>query len=381
MASPQVREAEGAVPANRGGAARPAAEDFGKLDDARRANNFDAIRLAAALSVVFSHSFLIAEGSEANEPFARITGNQCILGLVGVFVFFIISGYLVTESYIRRPAPGRFLLRRMLRIYPGLVVNVLVCAFLVGPMVSALPLGAYLASPELRQFLVETLSLDPGPLHLPGVLIADNPVGLLVNGSLWTLRYEVMMYLMILALAAVRLLRLSSAIGLVGIGIASVYFEQALTPFGDIGEWAWFVGFFAAGMVLSFVREHLAFDWRYALLAAAGLIGFVWLGRLIMLFPLAGAYLVIYLARRHDRWLDYSRYCGDLSYGLYIYSWPAEQLVMYLSGGRAQWWQVFFGSLGLALPAAFLSWHGVEKWALRWGRHLPARELAEAAGD
>jgi peptidoglycan/LPS O-acetylase OafA/YrhL len=346
-----------------------------------RANNFDAVRLAVALSVVFSHSFLIAEGSEANEPFARITGNQCILGLVGVFVFFVISGYLVTESYIRHPASGRFLLRRMLRIYPGLVVNVLICALLVGPMVSALPIGAYFVSPGLPQFLVETLSLDPGPLHLPGVLFADNPVGLLVNGSLWTLRYEVMMYLMILALAAARLLRLSSSIVLALIGIASVYFEQALTPWGDIGEWAWFVGFFAAGMVLSFVRDRLAFNWRYALLAAAGLIVFVWLGRLIMLFPLAGAYLVITLARRHDPWLDYSRYCGDLSYGLYIYGWPAEQLVMYLSGGKAPWWQVFFGALALALPAAWLSWHGVEKWALRWGRHRPARRLAEAAGD
>jgi peptidoglycan/LPS O-acetylase OafA/YrhL len=138
----------------------------------QRANNFDAVRLAAALSVVFSHSFLIAEGSEANEPFVRITGNQSILGLVGVFVFFIISGYLVTESYCRHPAPGRFAVRRMLRIYPGLVVNVLVCALLIGPLVGALPLGTYLLSPELRQFLEETLTLDPGPLHLPGVLFA-----------------------------------------------------------------------------------------------------------------------------------------------------------------------------------------------------------------
>ena len=184
----------------------------------QRVNNFDAVRLAAALSVVFSHSFLIAEGSEANEPFARITGNQSILGLVGVFVFFIISGYLVTESYCRRPAPGSFAARRMLRIYPGLVVNVLVCAFLIGPLVSTLPLGAYLASPELRQFLVDTLTLDPGPLHLPGVLFADNSVGLLINGSLWTLRYEVMMYLMIVALGVTHLLRLPSAIILVGIG-------------------------------------------------------------------------------------------------------------------------------------------------------------------
>jgi len=330
--------------------------------------------------VVFSHSFLIAEGSEAREPFVWITGNQCILGLVGVFVFFIISGYLVTESYCRFPVPGRFAVRRVLRIYPGLLANVLICAFLIGPLISALPVGAYFTSWELGKFLVETLSLNPGPLHLPGVLFADNPVGGLVNGSLWTLRYEMMMYLMIPALAAAGMLRLSSAIVLVGLGVASVYFERAL-PSGDIGEWAWFVGFFASGMAIHFLRERLVFDRRYALLALAALVLFAWLGRFIMLFPLAGAYLVIWFARRYDRWLDYSKYCGDLSYGLYIYGWPAEQLVMYLSGGRASWWQVFVGSLALALPAAWLSWHGIEKWAMRRGRWLPARQLAAATGD
>jgi peptidoglycan/LPS O-acetylase OafA/YrhL len=348
-----------------------------------RANNFDAVRLAAALSVVFSHSFLIAEGSEANEPFARITGDQCILGLVGVFVFFVISGYLVTESYCRHPAPGRFALRRMLRIYPGLIVNVLICALLLGPVVGSLPIAAYLVNPELGQFIVKALTLDPGPLHLPGVLFTDNSVGALINGSLWTLRYEVMMYVMVLLLGAARLLQLSTAVTLTAIGILAVYFENALTPLGDFGEMAWFLGFFGAGMVLSFLRDRLVFDWRYALLSIAGLVAFVWLGRLIMLFPLAGAYLVIYLARRHDRWLGYSKYLGDLSYGLYIYGWPAEQLVMYLSGGRAAWWVVFFGSLAIALPAAWLSWQGVEKLALSWGwgRRPPARPLAAVAGE
>src|SRR5690348_4770379 len=122
-----------------------------------RSNNFDAVRLLAALSVVFSHSFLIAEGSEASEWFVRVTGNQCVLGLVGVFVFFIISGYLVTESWCRNPLPAGFALRRALRIYPGLLVNVLVCALLIGPVVSSLPLAAYLAGPELRGFLYKTL--------------------------------------------------------------------------------------------------------------------------------------------------------------------------------------------------------------------------------
>jgi peptidoglycan/LPS O-acetylase OafA/YrhL len=347
-------------------------------DPRHRRNNFDALRLLAAVSVVFSHSFLIAEGSEASEPFIWLTGNQCILGLVGVFVFFVISGYLVTESWVRSPMPGRFALRRFLRIYPGLAVNVVLCAFVLGPLVTSLPLAAYFHQPELRDFLVKTLTLNPGPLSLPGVLFADNPVGLHINGSLWTLRYEVMMYLMIVILGMLRLLRLSTCIALTALGIVAVYFEKALTPLGDLGEWAWFLGFFGAGMVLHFLRDRLAFDWRGALIALFALVIFVQLGRFIMLFPLAGAYLAIWFARRYDPWLDYSRYCGDLSYGLYIYGWPAEQLVMYLSGGRAPWWQVFLGSLAIAFPLAWLSWHGVEKWALRLGRTLPRRPLTVA---
>src|SRR5205085_11274370 len=132
-----------------------------------------AVRLLAPHPVVVSHSCLIAEGSEASEWFARMTGNQCVLGLVGVFVFFVISGYLVTESWCRHPLPGGFALRRVLRIYPGLLVNVLVCALFIGPLVSALPIRGYFAGPELREFIYQTLTLNPGPLHLPGVLFAD----------------------------------------------------------------------------------------------------------------------------------------------------------------------------------------------------------------
>jgi peptidoglycan/LPS O-acetylase OafA/YrhL len=344
-----------------------------------RANNFDAVRLLAALSVVFSHSFLIAEGTEASEPFVWLTRNQCVLGLMGVFVFFIISGYLVTASFARNPQPARFAERRFLRIYPALVVNALVCAFLLGPLVSNLPLRDYLAGPDLGDFLYKAFTLNPGPMQLPGVLFVDNSVGLLINGSLWTLRYEVMMYVLVLILGLAGLLRLSTAIVVTVAGIVGVWFEQYLKPFGDFGEALWFCGFFGAGMALYFIRDRVVLRWWGVLLAFAGFAVFVLSGKFIALFPLAGAYLVIGFARRYVGFLDYSRYVGDLSYGIYVYGWPSEELVMWLSGGRLNWWQVFLGSLCIALPAAWLSWHGVEKWALRWRRHRRTPALAPAA--
>src|SRR6516164_10015022 len=113
-----------------------------------RHNNFDALRLVAAASVVFSHSFLIAEGTQDHEPLIWLTGNQSILGLAGVFVFFAISGFLVTQSFEETGNAWRFLAKRALRIFPGLFITTLLSAFVLAPLVTTLPLGSYLMQAE-----------------------------------------------------------------------------------------------------------------------------------------------------------------------------------------------------------------------------------------
>lgn len=356
-------------------------------DPRRSANNFDFLRLAAALTVIFSHSFLVAQGHQKNEPLVLFTHNQCPLGLAAVFVFFIISGYLVTESFCRAPnQPGGFVMRRVARIYPGLLINGVFCAFLLGPVVTLLPLSQYFADPGLRDFLIQYATLWPGPMGLPGVLFAKTTVGLLINGSFWTLCFEVMMYLMVLILGMVRGLRLSVSIFLLVLGVAAIYWDQdhSLKWLGYIRGWLWLLSFFAAGMVMYFLRERMVFRWPYALLAVAGLVLIAQVGRqFITFFAIPAGYLTIYAASRHCKRLDYARHVGDLSYGLYIYGWPCEQFVMWLSGGSAVWWEVFLGTLALALPLSWLSWHLVEKWPLRWVRSLrqPAIAAPEAVAD
>jgi peptidoglycan/LPS O-acetylase OafA/YrhL len=56
---------------------------------------------------------------------------------------------------------------------------------------------------------------------------------------------------------------------------------------------------------------------------------------------------------------------GDLSYGLYIYGWPVEQTLLYASGGKLAWWQLFPLALAITGVIALASWHLVEKPALR----------------
>ena len=107
-----------------------------------RHNNFDLLRIVAAVSVIFSHAFLLSENSQDHDPLMLLTGGQTILGVVGVFVFFTISGYLVTQSFDATPQPPVFLAKRALRVFPGLLLCLAFCAFVIGPLVTATAVGS-----------------------------------------------------------------------------------------------------------------------------------------------------------------------------------------------------------------------------------------------
>ncbi len=347
----------------------------------RRDNNFDALRLIAAASVIFSHSFLIAEGTDEHEPLIALTNRQSILGLAGVFVFFTISGFLVTQSFEASASPLRYLAKRALRIFPGLFAALLVSAFALGPLVTRLPLADYFRRPEIYGYVVGNTMLNLSVHELPGVLFVDNPVGLEINGSLWTLRYEFMMYLMVLILGVLHLLNLRIALLLMALGLACLQFDS----FAVFGTWGWLLAFFAIGMVLYKLRHSRLFDGRIALLALAGLAASVPLRQFIQLFPLFGGYLAVYLALNRRLPVMPATRFGDLSYGLYIYGWPTEMTVMHLSGGTAAWWQVFLIALPVTALLAWVSWHIVEAPALRLkpqrarGARQPASIFADAA--
>jgi peptidoglycan/LPS O-acetylase OafA/YrhL len=336
-----------------------------------RQNNFDALRLVAATSVIFSHSFLIAEGSQNREWLILLTGNQCILGLTGVFVFFAISGFLVTQSFERTANPLHYLAKRALRIFPGLFVATIASAFVLGPLVTTLPLGGYLSRAEPYLYILGNTLLDQTVHELPGVSFVDNPVGREINGSLWTLRLEFTMYLMVLVLGLARLLTVRTALLLLAFGIACLNFEM-LFPlekwgwfFRMLSGWGWLVGFFAAGMLLYKWRDTRIFDGRIAVLALAGLILSIQSRLFIPLFPVFGCYLALWLALSPCLPVIHAARFGDLSYGIYIYGWPVEEAVIWLFGGRAAWWQVFLTTLPTAAALAFLSWHLVERPMLR----------------
>lgn len=329
-----------------------------------RHNNFDTLRLIAATSVIFSHAFLLGEGAQDREPLMRLTGGQTILGVVGVFVFFTISGFLVTQSFEATGSPFRFLVKRALRIYPGLLVCLLVSAFVMGPLVSDLPAALYFRNAAAYAYVTSNFSMVMPANTLPGVNFSTYGAGSIVDGPLWTLPCEVVMYLVVFALGVLRALNLRLMLALVAVGMICLWFDTAASDY-FIGGAVWLLPFFAAGMALYRLRDKGIFSARCALLALACLILSVPLHAFILLFPLFGSYLVIYLAlEKRLPFLNAVRF-GDLSYGLYIYGWPVEQVLVRLNGGTMAWQELFALALPITAAIAFLSWHLIEARALQ----------------
>ncbi|HXP76158.1 MAG TPA: acyltransferase [Stellaceae bacterium] len=330
-----------------------------------RHNNFDALRLLAATAVIFSHAFLLATGRQDTEPLMVLTGGQTILGVVGVFVFFVISGYLVTQSWEHTPSLPRFALKRALRIYPGLAACILVLTFGLGPIISSLPLSYYLSSYGTYDFLVANLLLHTDHNSLPGVWFTSRELGHILDGPLWSLPVEIAMYVMVAALGASRLLRVPVLVALLAVGMLAIALDASNWRDWDFtGSVLWLLGFFVIGMLLQKLAPRRGLDGRVALLALAGLIVSVPLHSFILLFPLCGGYLVIYLALNPSLPVIPAARFGDLSYGLYIYGWPVEQTVLYLRPD-ASWWELFLIAFPATAVVAFLSWHVVERRALR----------------
>ena len=185
-------------------------------------NNFAALRLTAASLVVFGHAYAMT-GAMAPRWF----GIE--VHVFAVRVFFTISGYLICESWNRDPHFWRYLKRRALRIMPALVVTVLLTVFVLGPLVTRLPLSVYAGAAETRLYLWNAL-LAP-TFTLPGVFDDGRPFTA-VNGALWSLPVEVVMYLLLplYGLAGVPALRWLVLPATVMLALAGAFWFTAVRP-------------------------------------------------------------------------------------------------------------------------------------------------------
>lgn len=321
--------------------------------------NFAAVRLIAAAMVVLGHSFVL---TGAVPP--SLLGTP--VHVLAVRVFFVVSGYLVCGSWERDPAVHRFLLRRALRIMPGLVVVVL-GAVAVGAVVTTLPLGGFAGHPQTVDYLWN-LVLSPR-FVLPGVF-DDGRAFTAVNGSLWSLPVEVAMYAL-LPLYARRWVVPGVAVAALGAAVAfTVVWPEQIQPV----VFATSIPFglrFAADFVLGvLVRVWRLERWLSVQVALLGLA----VAQAASFSPVGGAvvsgvalpYAVLafcLVGRPVFGWLDRR---ADLSYGIYLWGGPVQQVALSVVGAGAGWVGLTAVAGPVIVGVAALSWFGVERPALAW---------------
>jgi len=330
-----------------------------------RDNNFNLIRFVAAFLVLYTHSFVLT-GTDEVEFFYSVSGMT--LGSVAVDVFFITSGFLIAGSFFERNNIIAFVWARVLRIYPALIVAVLFCVFVVGLYFTTNSVEDYLSDRMTYSFLLRNFTLFFGVnYHLPGVF-TDVPYERAINGSLWTLPYEVKMYACLAVIASV-IIGFKKWIGqgsikVLFIGIATVallvniinHFHQFVPV-----QYARLFSMFFVGAAFYVCRDHIRLiGWLFYVLIAMLLLSLINKELFFAIYYIALPYLVFYVAYVPSGRVRTFNKAGDYSYGIYIYAFPVQQSVVTLMPEISVSNMIPVAFI-ITLCLAFLSWHVIEK--------------------
>jgi peptidoglycan/LPS O-acetylase OafA/YrhL len=343
---------------------------------------FNAMRFFAASAVLLSHSFGAAENRQSEEPLRYLT-SKLELGTLAVCIFFFISGFVITQSCLKSRTSGSYLLKRAARIMPGLILVTLFCALCIGPLMTSYSLSEYFRDPKFYKFYLNCLFVLTG--ELPGVF-EHNPSGNHINVSLWSLRHEVLCYIIIFLVVLTnrfsRVLVTGLTLGLVILAYpacASFVAERlqnvrsAMSLKLDIpylfSQGIFVIPFFFVGSFFYYVRDRIAVNLAGFVVSLIAILVIILYGEIFPLFPFALGYAVIYLAFRNTLISELFKE-NDYSYGIYIFAFPMQQTLVALFPVNMTWWQNALLAYPPVLFLAVLSWHLVERPSLRCARAL-----------
>jgi len=345
------------------------------IRDRMRVNNFDGLRLIFATMVVVFHVGLLSQATKLTFFY------QYISSTFAVQAFFVVSGFLVTMSYENTRSLVDYAKKRVLRIAPAYITVILTAAVLLVWM-SELSVSQYFGSAEWRSYVVSNLLLSNfRQPTLPGVF--TNNYEAAVNGSLWTIKLEVMFYCTVPFIVwAIR--RVGYKPILAGLFLLSVLWHGGFLYISELhgsdfaarlakqlpGQLAFF-----GGGAFAYYRTRDGLPPPTALLALAGMTGYLFSNGLLytIVAPICVTLIVYWAAIRVPQLWSSQRW-GDFSYGLYLYHFPIAQVLIALGIFTVAPGVGMIAVCILALLASIVSWHLVEKRALKlahWRKPVP----------
>jgi peptidoglycan/LPS O-acetylase OafA/YrhL len=303
------------------------------------------------------------------------------IGTFAVDFFFILSGFLIYQSWERSPQILDFLKKRFLRIYPGFVVVCLLCIFVIGPFGTAdyfQPIGYWEIYYQRIDYLDVILNiLTLGEVKVPWSF-NNLPIANTVNGSLWTIKYEFLCYFLVAIFGVLKLFRFrwfAISIFLIAMFMYAlqefahvwVYNWQELGYFGKPDFYPRFVVYYFAGIIFYQNKEYIPRIRSLFLLSIfICILSAYYFKGLMFTLPVFGSYVAFYIAfSMHFRLYRWAKY-GDFSYGIYLYAWPVQQLLLLFFEPYMNVWNLFSSATLVTILLAMLSWNLIEKPALKF---------------
>jgi peptidoglycan/LPS O-acetylase OafA/YrhL len=353
-----------------------------KIDEAIRAATGSLLymRLLAAVAVLHSHSFAIVSGVRDSQPIVPII--DVTIGTFAVHIFFAISGYLICGSALKGNF-FEFLIARCLRIYPALVVLICATCFVFGPLTTETKLSSYFSDPVTWKYLVKNSSMIFGArFDLPGVFVS-NPLTAMVNGSLWTLPYELRMYFVfsILCLLASKLSKQAanySFVALILCILLASYIITNLLPLGStLRNYSEFVPadllyIFLLGSLTRLFSKSITVRPLYFLIILVFLLALHSYGRSAVL-PVYYAclpYMLISIAFFFSRFVK--TVPNDYSYSTYLWAFPIQQGLVLLMP-KIGVIELSIASVAIVGLLAHLTWVYIENPMIGFSKRMQSR--------
>lgn len=335
-------------------------------------NNLDFLRLVFACFVLITHSYVLSL-SNKQDFISLLTSGQINCSSLGVKGFFIISGFLIYRSALSSKNVLDYLVKRVLRIYPAFIV-MLIVTFLLGLVVSDQTVSEYFHNRSAQTYIPVNLAMFRQQQYNIDGVFDTNPYKNAINGSIWTIPYEFLFYLLMATLFFIRrypkVVTVLFIIGYVLLWVLTIRYEDSkevniINNAFELHRMAHFALCFFGGALLAVISLD-RYRYKYFVLIAAVTATIICIYTNVFYFSqfiLLPLIILSFGTYASPAIAGLNKKMGDFSYGIYLYGFPVQQTLMHYY--HMNYLRLMFVSIPITFILGMLSWHLIEKRALK----------------
>lgn len=325
----------------------------------RRSNNLSFLKFLGAILVILAHSFLLSKGKDSLDFFATITNGRVGLGMFGVCIFFVASGFFISKSAENKNIRD-FMKARIIRIFPALLLVVLISIFILGSILTSYNIVDYFLNVDTYKYLLNALLI---PIHsLPGVF-NENIYSNVVNGSLWTLPVEFFCYIALLIFAKINFLnkKVMLVLSPIILLLLLLTYSSNIPIFLFVRPYAHPLFVFFIGMFYYVFRDRIILNQKSFLISLLLFLGVFLFGAFEIAVILFFSHMIMFVSFGMKQCSDKIANLGKYSYGIYLVGFPVQQTLVSVFGGQMPILLNFLFSSIISIILSVLIYHLVDE--------------------